>query len=224
MATVLVVEDDEQLAHTIGAALVADGHTIVHAATGHQALGLATTERPRAVVLDLGLPDLPGLDVLVRLREERHPASVLILTAADALEDRVIGLRLGADDYLGKPFALTELRARVAALVRRGYREHQQELMVGPLRLDPYARRAWHGEHELSLSAREFELLGALMRRADEVVDRAWLLREAWDPNMEQRSNVVNVYVKYLRAKIDEPFGTDLLQTVRGQGYRLTAE
>jgi two-component system OmpR family response regulator len=224
VATVLVVEDDEQLARTIGAALGADGHTIVHAATGHQALGLAATEHPRAVVLDLGLPDLPGLDVLARLREERHPASVLILTAANALEDRVTGLRLGADDYLGKPFALTELRARVAALVRRGYRKHQQELTVGPLRLDPLARRAWHGEHELSLSAREFELLAALMRRADEVVDRAWLLREAWDPNMEDRSNVVNVYVKYLRAKIDEPFGTDLLQTVRGQGYRLTAE
>jgi len=224
VTTVLVVEDDEQLAHTIGAALATDGHTIVHASTGHQALGLAATEHPRAVVLDLGLPDLPGLDVLARLREERHPASVLILTAANALEDRVTGLRLGADDYLGKPFALTELRARVAALMRRGNREHQQELTVGPLRLDPYARRAWHGEHELSLSAREFELLATLMRRADEVVDRASLLREAWDPNMEQRSNVVNVYVKYLRAKIDEPFGTDLLQTVRGRGYRLAAE
>ncbi len=131
MATVLVVEDDEQLAHTIGAALAADGHAIVHASTAHQALGLAATEHPRAVVLDLGLPDLPGLDVLMRLRKERHPASVLILTAANALEDRVTGLRLGADDYLGKPFALTELRARVAALVRRGHREQQEELTVG---------------------------------------------------------------------------------------------
>jgi two-component system OmpR family response regulator len=223
VATVLLVEDDVQLASLIGEALVLDGHTVVHASTGHQALGLAGTEHPRAVVLDLGLPDLSGLDVLAQLRAERHPAAVLILTAANALDDRVTGLRLGADDYLGKPFALTELRARVAALVRRGYREHQLELTVGPLRLDPYARRAWHGEEELLLSAREFELLAALMRRADEVVDRAWLLREAWDPNMEQRSNVVNVYVKYLRAKIDEPFGTDLLQTVRGQGYRLTA-
>jgi two-component system OmpR family response regulator len=218
-----MAEDDVLLADTISAALAADGHQVVHALTGHQALGLAATEHPRAIVLDLGLPDIGGLEVLARLREDRHPAAVLILTAANALEDRVAGLRLGADDYLGKPFALTELRARVGALVRRGYREQQQELAVGPLRLDPYARRAWHGECELSLSAREFELLAALMRRAGEVVDRVWLLHEAWDPNMQQRSNVVNVYVKYLRAKIDEPFGTDLLQTVRGQGYRLTA-
>jgi two-component system, OmpR family, response regulator len=178
---------------------------------------------PRVIVLDLGLPDLPGLAVLERLRAERQDVNVLILTARDGVEDRVHGLRAGADDYLGKPFALAELCARVGALARRTYRRNLQIAEVGPLRLDPHARRAWHGEAELALSPREFELLHAFMRRPGEVLDRAWLLREAWDPEMEDRSNVLNVYVGYLRAKIDEPFGTDLLQTVRGHGYRLDA-
>ena len=221
MAKVLVVEDDPVLAVAIGEALAAEGHLCVHAPTGQQALGLLATEHPRAVVLDLGLPDLDGLDVLSEIRTVREPIGVLILTARDGVEDRVAGLRRGADDYLGKPFAIAELQARVAALVRRGVRREQEAVAVGPLRLDPHARRAWHAEAELALSPREFELLHAFMRRPGEVLDRAWLLREAWDPEMEDRSNVVNVYVRYLRTKIDEPFGTDLLQTVRGEGYRL---
>lgn len=221
MARVLLVEDDRELASSITQALRADGHEVVHAPTGHQALGLVATRSPRAVVLDLGLPDISGLTVLEQIRAERHPTGVLILTASDGVEDRVAGLRLGADDYLGKPFAVAELQARVAALVRRGFRLDHEVRVVGPLRLDPHARRAWHDDVELTLSPREFELLHAFMRRPGEVLDRAWLLREAWDPEMEDRSNVVNVYVRYLRAKIDEPYGTELLQTVRGEGYRL---
>jgi two-component system OmpR family response regulator len=223
VATVLVVEDDAVLARTILQALEADGHVVHLATSGHQALGLAGLHAPRVVVLDLGLPDMPGLAVLEQLRAERHDASVMILTARDGVHERVKGLRAGADDYLGKPFALAELRARVAALSRRTYRRNLEQAAVGPLRLDPHSRRAWHGEVELALSPREFELLHAFMRRPGEVLDRAWLLREAWDPEMEDRSNVVSVYVAYLRAKIDEPFGTDLLQTARGHGYRLDA-
>jgi two-component system OmpR family response regulator len=223
VSTVLIVEDDAVLAATIRDALEIDGHTVQVAASGHQALGLAGVHVPRVIVLDLGLPDIPGLSVLEQLRSERQDVSVLILTARDGVEDRVHGLRVGADDYLGKPFALAELRARVSALARRTYRRNLEVAQVGPLRLDPHARRAWRGDVELSLSPREFELLHAFMRRPGEVLDRTWLLREAWDPEMEDRSNVVNVYVGYLRAKIDEPFGSDLLQTVRGHGYRLDA-
>jgi two-component system OmpR family response regulator len=218
---VLLVEDDVLLAASMIEALDRDGHDVFHAPTGHQALGLAALHQPRAVILDLGLPDISGLEVLAHLRAERLSTGVLILTASGGVKDRVNGLRLGADDYLGKPFSLAELLARVSALVRRGYRLEQETVIVGPLRLDPHARRAWHGDVELSLSPREYELLHAFMRRPGEVLDRAWLLREAWDPEMEDRSNVVNVYVRYLRAKIDEPFGTTLLQTVRGEGYRL---
>jgi two-component system OmpR family response regulator len=221
LARILLVEDDLDLAIGLAAALAEDGHDVMHAASGHQALGMLALNSPRAVVLDLGLPDISGLEVLRRLRADRQTAGVLILTARNALEDRVTGLRLGADDYLGKPFATSELRARVSALVRRGFRTEQEVIAVGPLRLDPYARRAWHGETELSLSPREYELLRAFMHRPGEVLDRLELLRAAWGPEMELRSNVVNVYVRYLRSKIDEPFGTDLLKTVRGSGYRL---
>jgi two-component system OmpR family response regulator len=223
MATVLLVEDDAELAQIIAGALTADGHAVEHAPTGQQGLGLAALRRPHVVVLDLGLPDLDGLAVLHELRREGLRAGVLILTARDRVGDRVAGLRSGADDYLGKPFALSELLARVQALARRGYRFDQEALEVGPLRLDPAARRAWHGDAELSLSPREFALLHAFMRRPGAVLDRAWLYAEAWDAVAEERSNVVNVYVGYLRAKVDEPFGTELVQTVRGAGYRLAA-
>lgn len=221
MARVLLVEDDHALARIITEALGQDGHTVDHAPTGHQALAMAQLHRPGMVILDLGLPDLDGLDVLGRLRERGDRVGVLVLTARDAIDDRVSGLRAGADDYLGKPFAVPELLARVQALTRRGHRREQAALRVGPLRLDPASRRVWHQDAELALSPREFALLVTFMRHPGEVLDRATLYASAWDPVTEERSNVVNVYVRYLRAKIDEPFGTDLLQTVRGHGYRL---
>ena len=146
-----------------------------------------------------------------------------MLTARDAIEDRVAGLDHGADDYLTKPFSFAELMARLRALARRGAHERPTVLEVGDLRLDPAARRVWRGKEELSLSAKEFALLEVFMRRPGAVLSRFDLLERAWEYDYENRSNVVDVYVRYLRQKIDRPFGTDSLETIRGAGYRLRA-
>ena len=148
-------------------------------------------------------------------------APVLMLTARDAVEDRVAGLDAGADDYLPKPFSFAELLARLRALVRRGAAERPAVLEVGDLRLDPATRDAWRGETKIQLSAKEFALLETFMRRPGQVLSRYQLLEHAWDYGYENRSNVVDVYVRYLRDKIDRPFGCDSLETVRGVGYRL---
>jgi two-component system OmpR family response regulator len=144
-----------------------------------------------------------------------------MLTARDGVDDRVAGLDVGADDYLTKPFSFAELLARLRALVRRGSVERPTELVVGDLRLDPASRRAWRGSTEIRLSPKEFALLEAFMRRPGHVLTRLQLLEHAWDFAYEHRSNVVDVYVRYLRAKIDRPFGSDSIETVRGVGYRL---
>jgi two-component system OmpR family response regulator len=144
-----------------------------------------------------------------------------MLTARDAVEDRVAGLDTGADDYLTKPFSFAELSARLRALARRGPVERPALLEAGGLRLDPATRQVWRGEEEVSLSAKEFSLLEVFMRRPGEVLSRFALLEHAWDYDYENRSNVVDVYVRYLRGKIDKPFGTDTIETVRGAGYRL---
>jgi two-component system OmpR family response regulator len=146
---------------------------------------------------------------------------IIMLTARDAVEDRVRGLDAGADDYLTKPFSLAELLARLRALARRGPVERPATLTVGDLRLDPATRRTWRGEHEIHLSAREFALLEAFMRRPGQVLSQLQLLEAAWDYDYENRSNVVEVYVRYLREKIDRPFGAESIETVRGAGYRL---
>jgi two-component system OmpR family response regulator len=147
-----------------------------------------------------------------------------MVTARDAVEDRVAGLDGGADDYLTKPFSFAELMARLRALVRRAPGERPTVLEAGDLRLDPATRRAWRGDTEIELSAKEFALLETFMRRADEVLSRLQLLESAWDYEYENRSNVVDVYVGYLREKIDRPFGRAALETVRGAGYRLRAD
>jgi two-component system OmpR family response regulator len=146
-----------------------------------------------------------------------------MLTARDAIEDRVAGLDGGADDYMTKPFAFDELLARLRALARRGAVERPTVLAVGTLRLDPAARRVWRGEEEVALSTKELQLLEAFMRHPGEVLSRFQLLEAAWDEDYENRSNVVDVYVRYLRDKIDRPFGFESLETVRGAGYRLNA-
>jgi two-component system OmpR family response regulator len=147
-----------------------------------------------------------------------------MLTARDAIEDRVAGLDTGADDYLTKPFSFVELLARLRALARRGHVEHATVLTVGDLNLDPAARRVWREETDISLSAKEFALLETFMRHPGQVLDRLQLLEHAWDYEYENRSNVIDVYVRYLREKIDRPFGVDSLETVRGAGYRLRAD
>jgi two-component system OmpR family response regulator len=146
-----------------------------------------------------------------------------MLTARDAVEDRVSGLDVGADDYLTKPFSLAELLARLRALVRRGGVERPTELVVDDLRLDPASRRVWRGDTEIALSPKEFALLETFMRRPGQVLTRLQLIEHAWDFAYENRSNVIDVYVRYLREKVDRPFGRDSIETVRGAGYRLRA-
>jgi two-component system OmpR family response regulator len=167
------------------------------------------------------LPGTDGFEVCRRLRAGGRWSPVLMLTARDDVRDRVAGLDAGADDYLVKPFSFAELLARLRALARRPPLERPAVLVVGDLRLDPATRRVWRGDTELSLSTKEFALLETFMRRPDDVLTRLHLLDHAWDDAYDNRSNVVDVYVRYLREKIDRPFGRSSIETVRGAGYRL---
>ena len=221
---VLVVEDDLKMASLLRRGLLEEGNAVDVARTGDDALWMAGAVEYDAVVLDLMLPGLDGLEVCRRLRESGVWAPVLMLTARDAVEDRVAGLDAGADDYLPKPFSFAELLARLRALARRGAAERPAVLEVGDLRLDPATRQAWRGETELRLSTKEFALLETFMRRPGQALSRYQLLEHAWDIEYENRSNVVDVYVRYLRDKIDRPFSRDSLETVRGVGYRLRSD
>ena len=174
-----------------------------------------------AMVLDVMLPDVDGFETCRLLRADGVWVPVIMVTARDAIEDRVRGLDAGADDYLTKPFSLAELLARLRALARRDPVERPPVIEVGSLRLDPASRQAWRGDTEVELSAREFALLETFLRRAGQVLSQQQLLDAAWDFDYEHRSNVVEVYVRYLREKIDRPFEVRSLETVRGIGYRL---
>ena len=190
-------------------------------ALGADAVWMAQAAPYDAIVLDVMLPDLDGFAVLRELRLRKVWTPVLMLTARDAVSDRVGALDSGADDYLTKPFSFAELLARLRAVARRGPVARPTALDVGDLRLDPAARRVWRGELEIELSTREFALLEVLMRRAGQTLTRLQLLDGAWDMAYENRSNIVDVYVRYLREKIDRPFGRASIETVRGVGYRL---
>jgi two-component system OmpR family response regulator len=221
---VLIVEDDVRMASLIRRGLVGEGIAADIASTGEDALWMAQAHPYDTVVLDVMLPGLDGFETCRRLRGAGVWAPVLMLTARDAVEDRVDGLDSGADDYLVKPFAFAELLARLRALARRGEPERPPVLEVGDLRLDPATQRVSRASTEIPLSAKEFALLELFMRRPGEVLSRLHLLEHAWDFAYENRSNVVDVYIRRLRRKIDEPFGGDSLETVRGAGYRLRAE
>jgi len=221
---VLIVEDEPKMSKLLARGLGEEGHAADVAATGEEALWMAGTERYDVIVLDVMLPGLDGFATCRELRAREIWTPVLMLTARDATEDRIEGLDTGADDYLVKPFAFGELLARLRALVRRAPAERPTELGAGDLRLDPAAHRAWRGEHELELSAKEFALLELFLRHAGEVLSRPQLLDGAWDMAFESRSNIVDVYVRYLREKIDRPFDRHSLETVRGVGYRLRAD
>lgn len=218
---VLVVEDEPRMAALVARGLREDGHAADVADRGEDALWMAEAVAYDAIVLDAMLPGLDGFATCRRLRERGLWTPVLMLTARDAVADRVNGLDAGADDYLTKPFSFAELLARLRALGRRAPSERPTLLEVDDLRLDPAGRRVWRGETEIELSAKEFALLEVLMRRRGEALSRSQLLEAAWDSGFESRSNVVDVYVRYLRDKIDRPFGRDTIQTVRGIGYRL---
>jgi two-component system OmpR family response regulator len=221
---VLVVEDELRMASLIRRGLLEEGLSGDVAATGEDALWMAAAADYDAIVLDVMLPGIDGFETCRRLRTSGVWAPVLMLTARDSVEDRVAGLDTGADDYLVKPFAFAELLARLRALSRRGTQERPTVLEVDDLKLDPATRRVWRGETEIQLSAKEFSLLETFMRRPDEVLSRLHLLEHAWDFAYENRSNVVDVYIRHLRSKIDEPFGRKTLETIRGAGYRLRAD
>ena len=174
-----------------------------------------------AIVLDVMLPGIDGFETCRRLRRDEVWAPVLMLTARDSIEDRVAGLDGGADDYLAKPFSFSELEARIRALVRRGSNQRPTVLRVGDLELDPAGRRVTRGGTEIALSAKEFAMLETFMRNPGVVLSRLQLLEHAWDYEYENRSNVVDVYVRYLREKVDRPFGCESIETVRGAGYRI---
>ena len=217
----LVVEDDVKMAAAIRRGLRFEGIVVDLAEGGEEAIRLVGATEYDAVLLDVMLPDVDGFETCRRLRSQGVWVPILMLTARDAVEDRVHGLDAGADDYLTKPFSLAELLARLRALARRGPVERPTVLEVGDLRLDPATHEVWRGDHEIELSAREFALLETFMRRPGQVLSQLQLLEAAWDLGYEQRSNVVEVYVRYLREKIDRPFGLKSLETVRGAGYRL---
>ena len=204
--------------------LTEEGLSADIASTGDDALWMAAATPYDAIVLDVMLPGTDGLAVCRRLRAAGTWAPVLMLTARDAVEDRVAGLDAGADDYLTKPFSFAELLARLRALARRPPLERPTVLEVGDLRLDPATRQVWRGDAEIQLSSKEFALLETFMRRPEQVLSRLHLLEHCWDYGYENRSNVVDVYVRYLREKIDRPFDRSTLETVRGAGYRLRRE
>jgi two-component system, OmpR family, response regulator len=217
----LVVEDDVKMASLLRRGLAEDGAAVDVARSGEDAVWMAAATPYDAVILDVMLPGIDGFETCRRLRDDGVWAPVLLLTARDAVEDRVAGLDGGADDYLVKPFSFAELSARLRALVRRGRPERPAVLEVGSLRLDPASRRAWRDAAEIELSTKEYGLLEAFMRRPGEVLSRLDLLEHAWDFGYENRSNVIDVYVRYLREKVDRPFGVESIETVRGAGYRL---
>jgi two-component system, OmpR family, response regulator len=218
---VLIVEDQPKLAALLARGLREEGHAADVAERGEDVAWMALAARYDAIVLDIMLPGIDGLETCRELRRREVWTPVLMLTARDAVGDRVVGLDAGADDYLTKPFSFEELLARLRALTRRAPAERPVTVEVGNLRLDPAAHRAWRGETELVLSAKEFALLELLMRRPGNVLTRGQLLEGAWDMAYERRSNIVDVYIRHLREKIDRPFGSDTIETVRGVGYRL---
>jgi two-component system OmpR family response regulator len=219
----LIVEDKVKLATLLQRGLEREGMAADVAASGEDAVWMAGATEYDGIMLDVMLPGIDGYETCRRLRSEQVWAPILMLTARNAITDRIAGLDAGADDYVVKPFSFAELLARLRALVRRVPVQRPPVLQVGALRLDPALRRAWQGERELILSGKEFALLETFMRRPDEVLTRLTLLEHAWDGAYENRSNVIDVYIARLRDKIDRSAGTQTFETVRGRGYRLTS-
>jgi len=221
---VLVVEDQVRLAGLIRRALRGAGEAADVAIKGEDALWMAASTPYDAIVMDVMLPGIDGFETCRRLREEGIATPILVLTARDALHDRIAGLDGGADDYVTKPFEITELLARLRALARRGEVRERPTLEVGTLRIEPPSRRVWRLETEVEVSTKGFALLEVFMRNPDVVLTRLDLLEGAWDSGYENRSNVISVHVHQLRDRVDRPFGTRSIETVRGVGYRLRSD
>lgn len=222
---VLHIEDDDRTADFITKGLKENGHTIERASDGEDGLHLALEEDFDVVIVDRMLPQLEGLEVIRRMRDAGRRTPALVLSALGEVDDRVEGLRAGGDDYLVKPFAFTELLARLDALVRRGEPEEAHtRLRVADLEMDLLAHKVRRGGREIELQPREFRLLEQLMRNAGRVVTRTMLLEKVWDYAFDPQTNVIDVHISRLRGKIDKDFATPLLHTVRGSGYMLSAD
>ena len=219
---ILIVEDDEATAAYIQKGLVDAGHTVNIVNTGDAGLQLAAESQYDALIVDRMLPNLDGLSLIANLRESANKTPVLILSALGEVSDRVEGLKMGGDDYLTKPFAFSELLARLEALARRNHGESKETtLAVGELKMDLLTREVFRGEVEIDLQPREFRLLEYLMRHSNQVVTRTMLLENVWDYNFDPQTNVIDVHISRLRGKIDKSFDTPMLNTVRGAGYIL---
>ncbi len=220
---ILVIEDEPKVARALKKGLEAEDYQVTEAVTGEDGFFLASTQMFDLILLDLMLPGRSGLEILTTLRQQGRQTPVLILTARDAIEDRVLGLDSGADDYLVKPFAFPELLARVRALTRRGRTDQALRLNVSDLELDCVTRRVTRSGKEIGLTAREFELLEYLLRHQGHVVSREMIAREVW--RVPERAtpldNVIDVHIARLRRKVDAPFGSRLLRTIRGVGFVL---
>ncbi|MEX6506580.1 response regulator transcription factor [Jiella sp. M17.18] len=223
MSQVLLIEDDAGTAEEIALELRRAGHRLQHERFGRTALAAASAGSWNAIILDRMLPDIDGLEVVRRLRENGDRTPVLVLSALSDLGERVRGLDIGGDDYLCKPFALVELVARLEALLRRPLGAGETALRLGPIELDLLRRTAFRGERALELLPREFQLLEYLVRRGGRVVTRSMLLQDVWGYRFEPRSNVVDVHMGKLRHKVDLDDETPLIRSVRGQGYRIDA-
>ena len=226
MAKILVVEDEPKVAGALKEGLETEGYEIVLAQTGEEGFFHASSNIFDLIILDIMLPGRDGIEILHTLRRQGMKLPVLLLTAKDAIEDRVLGLDAGADDYLVKPFAFPELGARIRALLRRNKADSESALKIGDLEIDPVRRTVIRKEHRIDLTAREFDLLEYLARNHSRVVSREMLARDVWKETARATplDNVIDVHIARLRKKLDDPFDTKLLHTVRGVGFTLNEE
>ena len=222
---ILLIEDDVQAANYILQGLKSHGFECEHATSGGDGLAMALQKQYALMIVDRMLPVMDGITIVKKLRESGLGTPILFLSALGEVDERVVGLKAGADDYLAKPFAMAELIARIEALVRRGAQQHQpSEYRVGDLHVDLLSREVTRGGQKIDLQPREFKLLTYLMQHQDQVVTRMMLLENVWDYHFDPQTNIIDVHISRLRTKIDKPFDKPLLHTIRGAGYRLHAE
>jgi two-component system, OmpR family, copper resistance phosphate regulon response regulator CusR len=218
---ILIIEDNRRLSDSLRATLVEDGYVVDTAFDGVEGEDLALLTPYDLILLDIMLPKRDGIEVCRSLRDQKVTTPILMLTARDALDDRVLGLDSGADDYLVKPFEIKELRARLRALLRRKSDSKSGNLIVDDLRIDPASHYVWRADNPLELTAKEYALLEYMMRNPNRLITREMVVTHLWDDNQSIASNVVDVYIRRLRRKVDDPYPVKLIETVRGAGYRL---
>ncbi len=221
---ILVVEDEKKVASFIKRGLEEENYTVDTAYDGEEGLYMAETNPYDLILMDLMLPKMDGLTVIKEMRKKEVATPVLCLTAKDAVEDIVSGLDSGSDDYLTKPFAFAELLARVRALVRRGTQDRGAEIHFADLRLDPVAHKVWRSNKEIELTAKEYALLEYFMRNPNQILTRTMIAEHVWDYTFDSFTNIIDVYVNYLRKKVDRDYDKKLIHTVRGVGYVLKEE